>query len=196
MNRVSNIDPNKKKPYGFDYNDFPKEEKEEVKDTSGVLYQTRLDGMDEGEYLMTYIDHEGTLRDAIVLEEGKEPSKLAMTISEAMSKASKEITKLPIKTSIPNDWIEKIAMNIVYQLDDDAKLSVEFRQANNDKRIDFVKGLIQSSITQQKEAIEKERDEKWREKEEKLKFIIGDIYGYSPDGEIGTLCNKLLELLK
>lgn len=141
-----------------------KEEKEEVKDTSGVLYQTRLDGMDEGEYLMTYIDHEGTLRDAIVLEEGKEPSKLAMTISEAMSKASKEITKLPIKTSIPNDWIEKIAMNIVYQLDDDAKLSVEFRQANNDKRIDFVKGLIQSSLTQQKEAIEKG----WREKIEKL----------------------------
>ena len=69
-----------------------------------------------------------------------------------------------IKTPTPNEWIEKVAMNIVYQLDDDAKLSVEFRQANNDKRIDFVKGLIQSSLTQQKEAIEKE----WREKIEKI----------------------------
>jgi len=69
-------------------------------------------------------------------------------------------TTLKDKTPTPNDWIEKIAMNIVYQLDDDAKLSVEFRQANNDKRIDFVKGLIQSSITQQKEAIEKDYSDK------------------------------------
>ena len=75
-----------------------------------------------------------------------------------------------IKTPTPNEWIEKVAMNIVYQLDDDAKLSVEFRQANNDKRIDFVKGLIQSSLTQQKEAIEKERDEKWREKIKNVKY--------------------------
>ena len=123
---------------------------------------------------------------------GRKPNLIDEVVLKEAEKLSAQLNKTPT----PNDWIEKIAMNIVYQLDDDAKLSVEFRQANNDKRIDFVKGLIQSSLTQQKEAIEKERDEKWREKEEKLKFIIGDIYGYSPDGEIGTLCNKLLELLK
>lgn len=38
--------------------------------------------------------------------------------------------------------IERIAMNIVYQLDDDSGVPVEFRQANNDKRINFVKGLL------------------------------------------------------
>lgn len=41
--------------------------------------------------------------------------------------------------------IEGVAMNIVYQLDDDANLSVGFRQANNDKRIDFVENLLLTS---------------------------------------------------
>ena len=40
--------------------------------------------------------------------------------------------------------VENIARNIVFQLDDDSGLSVEFRQANNDRRIDFVKELLTS----------------------------------------------------
>ena len=43
--------------------------------------------------------------------------------------------------------IERVAMNIVYQLDDDSDLSVEFRQANNDRRIDFVAMLIGALIS-------------------------------------------------
>ncbi len=42
--------------------------------------------------------------------------------------------------------LEKLAMNIVYQLDDDANLSVEFRQKNNDKRITFVTKLIKEKL--------------------------------------------------
>lgn len=42
--------------------------------------------------------------------------------------------------------LEKLAMNIVYQLDDDANLSVEFRQENNDKRITFVAKLIKEKL--------------------------------------------------
>ena len=44
-------------------------------------------------------------------------------------------------------------MNIVYQLDDDANLPVEFRQANNDKRIDFVIKLIKQALQEQEERI-------------------------------------------
>jgi hypothetical protein len=111
-------------------------------------------------------------------------------------------TTLKDKTPTPNDWIEKIAMNIVYQLDDDAKLSVEFRQANNDKRIDFVKGLIQSSLTQQKEAINKE----WRERIEKagkrLEIYCSDdtsrsvinMHGYN-DG-IKEIVKELIKISK
>jgi len=52
--------------------------------------------------------------------------------------------------------LEKLAMNIVYQLDDDAKLSVDFRQANNDRRIDFViKLLTQAKLSATKQAVEK-----------------------------------------
>ena len=51
---------------------------------------------------------------------------------------------------------EQLAMNIVFQLDDDADLDVDFRQANNDKRIDFVKGLIQNAIKQDRDRACKE----------------------------------------
>lgn len=58
-----------------------------------------------------------------------------------------------------DEWeetIEHTAMNIVYQLDDDSGASVEFRQANNDKRIDFVARLITSLLaSQKKELVEK-----------------------------------------
>ncbi len=46
-------------------------------------------------------------------------------------------------------------MNIVYQLDDDANLSVKFRQANNDKRIDFVRKLISSTLQADRESLVK-----------------------------------------
>ncbi len=57
MNRVSNIDPNKKKPYGFDYNDFPKEEKEEVKTATDEQKQILLNIASTGtsEELFNYI---------------------------------------------------------------------------------------------------------------------------------------------
>lgn len=45
------------------------------------------------------------------------------------------------------DCEERAAMNIVYQLSDDMKLSVAFRQENNDKWIDFVKGIIHTLLT-------------------------------------------------
>ena len=59
-----------------------------------------------------------------------------------------------------DEKIERMAMNLVYQLDDDAGLSVEFRQANNDKRIDFVKKVISAlpvlGITEERERINDE----------------------------------------
>lgn len=48
-----------------------------------------------------------------------------------------------------DNWIERKAMNIVYQLDDDSGLSIEFRQANNDKRIDFVEQILNELLSLQ-----------------------------------------------
>jgi len=44
-------------------------------------------------------------------------------------------------------------MNIVYQLDDDSGATLEFRQANNDKRIDFVMKLIATLLSRQLEEV-------------------------------------------
>jgi len=49
--------------------------------------------------------------------------------------------------------IERVAMNIVYQLDDDSKLSVEYRQANNDRRIDFVAIILGEALTSYKKKL-------------------------------------------
>lgn len=53
------------------------------------------------------------------------------------------------------EWrnIESVAMNIVYQLDDDSGASVEFRQTNNDKRIDFVMQLICKTLRTELESL-------------------------------------------
>jgi len=95
------------------------------------------------------------------------------------------------------------------------------------KQQEIIKKFLKSSLLQQKEAIEKgwekkldktiheiaekevdcelkgyklgkeEKDKEWESKVEKIKFIIKNIKGYSPDGEIGTLCEQALkELLK
>lgn len=46
-------------------------------------------------------------------------------------------------TTPPNkNWREKVAMNIVHQIGDELGISVEKRQATNDKLIDFVMRLI------------------------------------------------------
>ena len=57
----------------------------------------------------------------------------------------KELNKLVYEND-KNKEIERVAMNIVYQLDDDSGLSLDFRQANNDKRINFVIKLISELI--------------------------------------------------
>lgn len=53
------------------------------------------------------------------------------------------------------EWrnIESVAMNIFYQLDDDSGASVDFRQANNDKRIDFVMQLICKTLRTELESL-------------------------------------------
>lgn len=61
----------------------------------------------------------------------------------------------PSISSIVGKEVEHIAMNIVYQLDDDSGASVEFRQANNDKRIEFVKKLIYKALTSYTEGMVK-----------------------------------------
>jgi hypothetical protein len=62
------------------------------------------------------------------------------------TKCNRPCDTTPTNPSTVEEKLERIAMNIVYQLDDDSGLSVEFRQANNDKRIDFVKSLL-STLT-------------------------------------------------
>lgn len=42
----------------------------------------------------------------------------------------------------PQNWRERFAMNIVYQIGDELEVSVEKRQATNDKLIDFVMKLL------------------------------------------------------
>lgn len=68
--------------------------------------------------------------------------------------------------------IEKIAMNIVFQLDDDSGASVEFRQANNDKRINFVMGLLS-------EAKSLGRSEALKEVREKIENMAIETVGNS-----------------
>ena len=75
-----------------------------------------------------------------------------------------------------SNYIEKIAMNIVYQLDDDANLPVEFRQANNDKRIDFVIKLIKQALQEQEERIieeEYQRRKRVRSKTAEANYVAG-----------------------
>ena len=97
--------------------------------------------------------------------------------------------------------IEKIAMNIVYQLDDDSGLSVEFRQANNDKRIDFVKELIQSAIAQERKSIieliekniptlEQCETKIAGEDSENLKFCVIDVLNQYSQNIINAISKK------
>lgn len=75
-----------------------------------------------------------------------------------------------------SNYIEKIAMNIVYQLDDDANLPVEFRQANNDKRIDFVIKLIKQALQEQEERTREEeyqRRKRVRSKTAEANYVEG-----------------------
>lgn len=67
-----------------------------------------------------------------------------------MSTLQQHLESLPKRV---DEEVEHLAMNIVYQLDDDSGLSVDFRQANNDRRIDFVKGLIKDLISDLTSAI-------------------------------------------
>lgn len=76
-----------------------------------------------------------------------------------------ESTAKQLEAAMPNiktrlDLVERVAMNIVYQLDDDSGASVEFRQANNDKRIDFVSKLILELLEGEFESLVKELEEK------------------------------------
>jgi len=60
---------------------------------------------------------------------------------------------MPPNTQNWREDIEHVAMNIVYQLDDDSGATLEFRQANNDKRIDFVMKLIATLLSRQLEEV-------------------------------------------
>lgn len=72
-----------------------------------------------------------------------------------------------------DNWIERKAMNIVYQLDDDSGLSIEFRQANNDKRIDFVEQILNELLS-----LQHQKDiEQFKRELDKIKEIAdGCIY--------------------
>lgn len=56
----------------------------------------------------------------------------------------------PTKTSNKKWGVERVAMNIVYQIGDVLEADVDKRQATNDKAIDFTMTLINSLLQQQR----------------------------------------------
>lgn len=61
-----------------------------------------------------------------------------------------------IKMYKSSETLERVAMNIVYQIGDVLEADVDKRQATNDKAIDFTMKLIQDLLTNQsKEIVEK-----------------------------------------
>jgi len=147
---------------------------EEKVDVSGVLYETKLSGMFEGEKMITYIDHEGEIKNATVLVEGKKPSPLILTISEAISKASREekktATELMVNdmqeeeyyrikhtpTQPEKEWkeIEEIISDMVNHLSDEIR--VDYYEEHANKLIKETSIKIQSLLSQ--------KDREWERK--------------------------------
>ena len=167
-------------------------QKEEKGDVSGVLYETKLSGMFEGEKMITYIDHEGEIKNATVLVEGKMPSPLIMTISEAISKASRESKTTP--TQPEKEWKE-IKQDII----DTLPLIADFEVVDCEENIEDIKNKLDKLISSlnevvearekeildgiekiEKESIELEYDENtynhgWNDSLEDIKKIINNV---------------------